>query len=95
LDEGVESSCHEVVCGDGRVEGDEECDDGNTLNDDGCNYLCHIEPGFRCYVSYGTSKCSSFCGDGLKSANEECDDGNFIGGMVVVQHAKLSTVTLV
>src|SRR5262249_32940130 len=26
------------TCGDGRVEGDEECDDGNTGSADGCDY---------------------------------------------------------
>ncbi|MCK5624305.1 DUF4215 domain-containing protein [Candidatus Pacearchaeota archaeon] len=31
------------VCGDGDVQGDEECDDGNTDNGDGCSSTCQIE----------------------------------------------------
>ncbi len=27
-------------CGDGKVSGDEECDDGNRINDDGCDINC-------------------------------------------------------
>ena len=29
-----------VVCGDGKKEGSEECDDGNTLSGDGCSSAC-------------------------------------------------------
>ena len=32
-----------AVCGDFKVEGDEECDDGNTQNGDGCDENCRIE----------------------------------------------------
>ena len=31
------------VCGDGDVQGDEECDDGNTENGDGCSSTCQTE----------------------------------------------------
>lgn len=31
------------VCGDGTLEGAEECDDGNVLPDDGCDGSCRIE----------------------------------------------------
>jgi cysteine-rich repeat protein len=31
-------------CGSGIVEGDEECDDGNTVDGDGCSSLCFVEP---------------------------------------------------
>lgn len=33
----------EPVCGDGTVDGDEECDDGNRENGDGCSIICEIE----------------------------------------------------
>ena len=36
------------VCGDGKVQGAEECDDGDALGGDGCNAACQIEPGFTC-----------------------------------------------
>jgi cysteine-rich repeat protein len=32
-------------CGDGTVNGTEECDDGNTASGDGCSALCALEPG--------------------------------------------------
>jgi cysteine-rich repeat protein len=31
-------------CGDGTVDTDEQCDDGNTADGDGCNYQCKTEP---------------------------------------------------
>ena len=34
-----------INCGDGVVNGSEECDDGNTLSGDGCSALCALEPG--------------------------------------------------
>lgn len=50
------------ICGDSIVEGGEECDDGNTANGDGCNYLCLNE----------------FCGNGVREVEtgETCDDNN-------------------
>jgi cysteine-rich repeat protein len=50
------------VCGDGKVEGDEECDDGNIIDGDGCNATCEIEV--------------AICGNGKVEGNEKCDDGN-------------------
>lgn len=35
--------CPDPICGDGKKEGNEECDDGNTANGDGCSSLCRIE----------------------------------------------------
>jgi cysteine-rich repeat protein len=53
-----------TFCGDGTVQSSvgEECDDGNTDNDDGCTTLCKFP----------------FCGDGFLQSNEECDDGNTV-----------------
>jgi len=34
-----------AVCGNGILEIDEECDDGNTANGDGCNSNCNLETG--------------------------------------------------
>ncbi len=51
----------EVVCGDGEVEGAEECDDGNDDDGDACLSDC-VE---------------ARCGDGVTwVGEEECDDGN-------------------
>ena len=48
------------VCGDGTVEGLEQCDDGNTNPGDGCDENCIAE----------------VCGNGVLQSGEECDDGN-------------------
>jgi cysteine-rich repeat protein len=48
-------------CGNGVLEGDEECDDGNDDDSDECTSLCK----------------PATCGDGFVQAGvEECDDGN-------------------
>lgn len=31
------------VCGNGTIEADEQCDDGNTLDGDGCSSICQVE----------------------------------------------------
>src|SRR6185437_7311515 len=36
------------VCGDGVIEGSEECDDGNTMSGDGCSAICTVEPWYTC-----------------------------------------------
>jgi len=49
-----------AVCGNGILEGDEACDDGNQDDTDECTNQCR-PPG---------------CGDGILQAPEECDDNN-------------------
>jgi cysteine-rich repeat protein len=56
------------VCGDGDVEGTEECDDGNTTAGDGCSDTCTSEV------------LPPVCGDGAIAGTEECDDGNATAG---------------
>jgi cysteine-rich repeat protein len=51
-----------AVCGDGLVEGDEECDDANDDEGDGCTTLCRFP----------------FCGDGIQHVGEMCDDGDML-----------------
>merc|ERR1712118_98881 len=36
------------VCGNGVLEGNEECDDGNRKTNDGCDKECKVEAGFIC-----------------------------------------------
>lgn len=38
-------TCAMITCNDGIVEGDEDCEDGNTANGDGCSDTCHFEDG--------------------------------------------------
>jgi cysteine-rich repeat protein len=59
--EGAACLSEASTCGDGVVEGGEECDDSNTISGDGCSSTCLIE---------------TTCGDGVKEGHEECDDGN-------------------
>ncbi|MFC1474492.1 TonB family protein [bacterium] len=53
------------VCGNGEVEENEQCDDGNTDDGDGCSSSCAVE---------------TACGNGVLDAGEVCDDGNTAGG---------------
>jgi cysteine-rich repeat protein len=61
------------ICGDGRIEGTEQCDDGDMLSDDGCNTACEVEPGWECMSTGGPSVCTEICGDGLEVGDEICD----------------------
>ena len=70
------------VCGDQRVSGGEECDDGNLLSDDGCSADCRLEQ-VRCPSPALEMFCDVrpvTCGDGVRAAPELCDDGNVLGG---------------
>ena len=59
-----------TTCGNGTIEADEGCDDGNTVATDGCTSACQV----------------AICGDGITRADltaeqegyEACDDGNDI-----------------
>ena len=55
-----------------------QCDDGNTVNGDGCSSTCTIETGYSC--SGSPSVCSPICGDGLVVGIEGCDDSNTVSG---------------
>ncbi len=53
------------VCGNGKKERGEQCDDGNNDYTDGCTKYCK----------------AAYCGDGyVRSGVEECDDGNNVNG---------------
>ncbi|MCB0353879.1 MAG: DUF4215 domain-containing protein, partial [Bdellovibrionales bacterium] len=51
-------------CGDGNVDPNEQCDDGNMVDGDGCNTQCQNE----------------YCGDSITQPGlgEQCDDGNLL-----------------
>ena len=54
-----------MECGNGRIDVEEECDDGNHESGDGCDN-CSIELGWDCLPKRPgpiTSKCSTVCGD--------------------------------
>ena len=49
------------LCGDGVREGDEQCDDGNTINFDGCDSSCHFEQHQRANAVTMLFKTDSYC----------------------------------
>ena len=55
------------LCGDGILlrGGSEECDDGNTLDGDGCSHDCKQEAGFTCVSAYDAPPTSPDCGQGF------------------------------
>ncbi len=67
-----------AVCGNGIVELNETCDDGNTMSGDGCSSTCQIEAGYSCPTPGSACKVGkAYCGDGiLQTGGEQCDDGN-------------------
>lgn len=83
-------------CGDGVVDSNEACDDGNVLDDDGCSSRClrdacpngNLDPGEDCddgnlIAADGCSIRCEFdrCGNRiLDNAVEQCEDGNRISG---------------
>ncbi|MGC4093043.1 MAG: DUF4215 domain-containing protein [Polyangiaceae bacterium] len=70
-----------IVCGDGSVNGDEACDDGNTAASDGCSADCKtIDPGYTCPAEGGSCTLSVVtCPNAKLDPGEECDDGNAVG----------------
>ncbi|MCZ6822721.1 MAG: hypothetical protein O7F10_07210, partial [Deltaproteobacteria bacterium] len=77
------------TCGDGitQLPCGETCDDGNTIDGDGCSSLCLDEdcpddecaPDEDCRIcAADCGFCPEDCGDGIldPNDNEECDDGN-------------------
>jgi len=64
----------EPICGNGIKEKDEECDDGNLMNEDGCSSACLIE----------------YCGDGIiqSGLGEECDNKEENGIKCIPEYKK-------
>lgn len=56
-------------CGDGKVDGNEECDDGNIFQGDGCDPKCNFEKKFKCKGS--PSLCYAHEDDGICESSEE------------------------
>jgi len=71
LADACRTSCREAYCGDGVVDpgGDEICDDGGTVTEDGCDDTCQVELGWDC----STGICEEICGDNLAVGDETCD----------------------
>lgn len=65
-------------CGDGVVEGNETCDDGNGTAGDGCSSVCSVEECHSC-DSGAPSDCTPLtgtpCSDDVGCTTEQCDVG--------------------
>ncbi len=70
------------LCGNGRLDPGEECDDGNTTSGDGCSSQCVIDCYFMCQCHPYDPPCvtPSVCGNKVLTPDEECDDGNTTSG---------------
>jgi cysteine-rich repeat protein len=67
------------MCGNGELERNETCDDGNTHNEDGCSNQCQIEAEVSEERPMEMPE-DLVCGDGQVRDGEECDDGNTHNG---------------
>jgi cysteine-rich repeat protein len=72
----VEHSGVRGFCGDSRINGEEECDDGDAFGGDGCGETCLIEFGFSCDAAEPTNcqATGSFCSDATL-ADSQCTCG--------------------
>lgn len=61
----VDIGADEMTCGNAVLDAGEECDDGNTVDCDGCDRNCTL---------------SSRCGNRIVCGPEQCDDGNLVDG---------------
>ena len=91
---GPTTNCEEV-CGNGVIEGSEECDDNNEVEGDGCDTNCTVTACGNGIVTAGeecddggttpgdgcnASCLEEVCGNGVLDVGEDCDDGNTVGG---------------
>jgi cysteine-rich repeat protein len=78
----LDISSRNIACGEGQLDGEEECDDGDTNPGDGCDAACAQEDGFDCDTLVEPTVCVPIvCGDGLVDfLTEACDDGDTTPG---------------
>jgi len=91
-------------CGNGLIDGGEQCDDGNRSDIDACTNTCRIaacgdsiaqiweqcDDGNRVDADACSNTCKSpACGDGVTQVGEECDDGNQSNGDTCSNACKL------
>jgi len=68
------------ICGNGIIEFNEQCDDGNLVSGDGCSATCGIEysPGGPSGGGAPSYIPPAVCSNGVLESGEDCDDGNLI-----------------
>jgi cysteine-rich repeat protein len=64
------------TCGNGVLDGTEQCDDGNLESGDGCSRICQIESNYDCPQAGQPCRNLAVCGNGVVTSDESCDDGN-------------------
>ncbi len=69
-----------ALCGNGRLDPGEACDDANRVSGDGCTSSCQVEDGWACPVLGERCLHLLGCGDGVLVWPETCDDGNTVSG---------------
>ncbi|MEO8548849.1 MAG: DUF4215 domain-containing protein, partial [Kofleriaceae bacterium] len=66
------------TCGNGVLDQNERCDDGNAIAGDGCSGTCTVESTYTC--TGAPSVCTTTCGNGTLNTGEVCDDGARVAG---------------
>lgn len=66
------------LCGNGRADAGEQCDDGNMINNDTCSNRCErtCTDDSTCDCDEDRGVCRPLCGNGRIDPGEGCDDGN-------------------
>jgi cysteine-rich repeat protein len=66
------------LCGNGTVDSQEQCDDGNMIDKDQCSNQCllHCSDDSTCDCDEEAGVCRPLCGNGRIDIGEGCDDGN-------------------
>ncbi len=67
-------------CGDGILQVNEQCDDGNNVSGEGCNRICQLEANWDCPTEGRPCEYLGVCGNGHLTSNKTCDDGNTQSG---------------
>lgn len=83
----MNTSCPPAM-GNGIIDENEECDDGNLIDGDGCSSDGLLEPGFECEMLYGTTSCTP------KSKKGNSDKGLTIGLSVTAVFIVIVVVVL-
>jgi fibro-slime domain-containing protein len=80
LDAPVISAGDQKLCGNGKQDPNEQCDEGNQNQAPGCTKTCQIVSGYSCPEFGKNCVLTAKCGDGVLTPDETCDDGNTQSG---------------
>lgn len=60
------------ICGDGYLNQEEQCDDGNNIDDDGCSSICKIEDIYKSMVVMSDGQANQLCSEqGTENAKQD------------------------